>query len=121
MAHARRKWVEAMPDGVTKENVLATKGLEYCSRLFEAEQKLEGLSDTERQEQRQLFSRPIVKAYYAWLNTIFKPAGRLKKAITYSLNQREFLCSFLDHGEIEISNNQCHPPHCGRTEELAFL
>ena len=30
----------------------------------------------------------------------------LKKAITYSLNQRECLCAFLDHGEIEISNNQ---------------
>ena len=105
-AHARRKWVEAMPDGATKENVLAAKGLEYCSRLFEVEQKLEGLPDTERRGQRQLLSRPIVDEYYAWLDTIFKPAGKLKKAITYSLNQREFLCAFLDHGEIEISNNQ---------------
>ena len=38
--------------------------------------------------------------------SIFKPTGKLKKAITCSLNQREFLCAFLDHGEIEISNNQ---------------
>ena len=105
-AHARRKWVEAMPDGVTKENALAAKGLEYCSRLFEVEQKLEGLPDLERREQRQLLCKPIVEEYYAWLDTIFKPAGKLKKAITYSLNQREFLCAFLDHGEIEISNNQ---------------
>ena len=44
--------------------------------------------------------------YYTWLDTIFKPIGKLKKAITYSLNQREYLCAFLDHGEIEISNNQ---------------
>ena len=51
-------------------------------------------------------SRPIVDEYYSWLDTIFKPAGKLKKAITYSLNQREFLSAFLDHGEIEISNNQ---------------
>lgn len=105
-AHARRKWVEAMPEGVTKENALAAKGLEYCSRLFEMEQKLEDLPDAERREQRQLLSKPIVDEYYAWLDTIFKPAGKLKKAITYSLNQREFLCAFLDHGEIEISNNQ---------------
>ena len=105
-AHARRKWVEAMPDGATKKNVLAAKGLEYCSRLFEVEQKLESLSNEERREQRQLQSRPIVEEYYAWLDTIFKPAGKLKKAITYSLNQREYLCTFLDHGEIEISNNQ---------------
>ena len=105
-AHARRKWVEAMPEGATKENALAAKGLEYCSRLFEVEQKLEDLTDAERRKQRQLLSKPIVDAYYAWLDTIFKPAGKLKTAITYSLNQREFLCAFLDHGEIEISNNQ---------------
>ena len=105
-AHARRKWVEAMPEGATKENALAAKGLEYCSQLFEVEKKLEGLPDAERRERRQLLSKPIVDAYYAWLDTIFKPAGKLKKAITYSLNQRECLCAFLDHGEIEISNNQ---------------
>ena len=95
-----------MPEGATKENALAAKGLEYCSQLFEVEKKLEGLPDAERRERRQLLSKPIVDAYYAWLETIFKPAGKLKKAITYSLNQREFLCAFLDHGEIEISNNQ---------------
>ena len=105
-AHARRKWVEAMPEGATKENALAAKGLEYCSQLFEVEKKLEGLPDAERRERRQLLSKPIVDAYYAWLETIFKPAGKLKKAITYSLNQREYLSAFLDHGEIEISNNQ---------------
>ena len=105
-AHARRKWVEAMPTGTTRKNSLAAKGLEYCSRLFEVEQKLEGLSEDTRQKLRQLLSKPIVDEYYAWLDTIFKPVGKLKKAITYSLNQREYLCAFLDHGEIEISNNQ---------------
>ena len=105
-AHARRKWVEAMPEGATKENALAAKGLDYCSRLFEVEQKLEGLPDEKRRDQRRLLSKPIVDAYYAWLDTIFKPAGKLKKAITYSLNQREYLSAFLDHGEIDISNNQ---------------
>ena len=50
--------------------------------------------------------KPIVEEYYAWLESIFRPAGKLKKAIVYSLNQREYLCAFLDHGEIEISNNQ---------------
>ena len=105
-AHARRKWIEAMPEGATKENALAAKGLEYCSRLFEIEQKLEKLTDKERLEQRRLLSKPIVDEYYAWLQTIFKPIGKLKKAIVYSLNQQEYLCAFLDHGEIEISNNQ---------------
>ena len=105
-AHARRKWVEAMPDGATRENALAARGLEYCSRLFEVEKTLEDLPADERLAQRRLLSRPIVDEYYAWLNTIFKPSGKLEKAVTYSVNQREYLCAFLDHGEIEISNNQ---------------
>ena len=39
-AHARRKWIEAMPQGATQENALATKGLEYCSRLFEGKRSM---------------------------------------------------------------------------------
>ena len=105
-AHARRRWVEAMPKGTNKKNTLAAKGLEYCSRIFEIEDELTELSDNERQRQRWLRSRPVVDEYYAWLETIFKPTGKLEDAITYSLNQKEYLCTFLTHGEIEVSNNQ---------------
>ena len=105
-AHARRKWLEAMPEGATKENAMAVKGLEYCSCLFEIERDLEKLSDSERLEQRKQRSASVVDEYYSWLKTIFKPSGKLKKAVTYSLNQEEYLRAFLDHGEIEISNNQ---------------
>ena len=37
---------------------------------------------------------------------ITRPVGKLKEAVTYAQNQKEYLCAFLDHGEIEISNNQ---------------
>lgn len=40
------------------------------------------------------------------MGTFFKPTGKLKEAVTYAVNQRDCLCAFLDHGEIEISNNQ---------------
>ena len=105
-AHARRKWLEAMPKDATKENCLAVRGLEYCSRLFELEREYENLSEAERQRQRQEQSKPIVDEYYAWLETLFKPGGKLKDAVTYAANQRKYLCAFLEHGEIEISNNQ---------------
>ena len=105
-AHMRRKWLEAMPKEATKENSLAAKGLDYCSRLFELEREYEDLPDAERQRQRQLRSRPIAEEYYAWLETLFKPSGKLKDAVTYAVNQRKYLCAFLEHGEIEISNNQ---------------
>ena len=105
-AHMRRKWLEAMPKEATKENSLAAKGLDYCSRLFELEREYEDLPDAERQRQRQLRSRPIAEEYYTWLETLFKPSGKLKDAVTYAVNQRKYLCAFLEHGEIEISNNQ---------------
>ena len=68
----------------------------------------QGGGDTrdERRRQRQERSKPIVDEYYAWLETLFKPSGKLKDAITYAVRQREYLCAFLEHGEIEISNNQ---------------
>ena len=40
------------------------------------------------------------------MNTIFRPTGKLKDAVTYAQNQKAHLCAFLEHGEIEISNNQ---------------
>lgn len=40
------------------------------------------------------------------MDTIHLPSGNLKDAVAYALNQKEYLCTFLDHGEVEISNNQ---------------
>ena len=105
-AHARRKWLEAMPKDATLENSLAAKGLDYCSRLFHLEQEFEKLTDEERRRKRQEKSKSIADEYYKWLEGIFRPVGKLQKAIVYSLNQKPYLLAFLDHGEIEISNNQ---------------
>ncbi len=104
-AHTRRKWLEAMPKGATVENSAAARGYEFCSRIFEVESTIEHLSDKERAEERQKQTKPIIDEFYSWLETIFKPSGKLKEAVKYTLNQKEFLCTFLDHGEVEASNN----------------
>lgn len=106
-AHMRRKWREAMPEGATTENSKAAVGYAYCSRLFEIERQLEKLDADERQKERMTRSNPIVDEYFSWLDTaFFRPSGNLKKAVTYAVNQKPYLCAFLEHGEIEISNNQ---------------
>ncbi len=105
-AHMRRKWLEAMPKGATVENSKAAKGYEFCGRIFDVERNLEDLPDAERAAQRQQLIKPIIDEYYAWIETIFKPSGKLKDAVTYAVNQKEFLCAFLYHGEVEASNNQ---------------
>ncbi len=105
--HMQRKWYEAMPKGEIGKKSVAAQGYKFCNRLFALERKLAGLSDEERRVQRQEKAKPIVDEYYAWIESIsLSASGNLKKAVNYALNQREYLCAFLDHGEIEISNNQ---------------
>jgi hypothetical protein len=54
------------------------------------------MTDEERRIQRQKQAKPILDAYWAWVDTIRLPSGKLKDAVTYALNQREYLCSFLE-------------------------
>jgi len=95
-----------MPKGEIGKKSVAAQGYKLCNRLFRLERNLEELSDADRQAKRQEKAKPIIDKYYAWIETITRPTGKLKEAVTYALNQKEFLCAFLDHGEIEISNNQ---------------
>ena len=105
-AHMRRKWLEAMPEGADAKTCKAAEGYEFCNRLFELERQFEGLTAEERLIQRKEKSGPILEAYWKWLNTIPRPTGKLKDAVTYAQNQKAHLSAFLEHGEIEISNNQ---------------
>ena len=105
-AHMRRKWLEAMPEGANAKTCKAAQGYEFCNRLFELERQFEGLTAEERLIQRKEKSGPILEAYWTWLYTIPRPTGKLKDAVTYAQNQKAHLSAFLEHGEIEISNNQ---------------
>lgn len=105
-AHMRRKWLEAIPEGADAKTCKAAQGYEFCNRLFELERQFEKLTVEERLIQRREKAGPVLEAYWAWLNTIPRPTGKLKDAVTYAQNQKAHLCAFLEHGEIEISNNQ---------------
>ena len=105
-AHMRRKWLDAMPKGADAKSCHAAKGYDFCNRLFELERQFEQLPAEERLMQRREKSAPVLEAYWKWLNTIPRPTGKLKDAMTYAQNQKAHLCAFLEHGEIEISNNQ---------------
>ena len=105
-AHMRRKWREAMPPGATKENSKAAVGYDYCSKLFAAERKYAHLSSSVRKTARQVEAEPLLEAYWWWVNTLEPtPGSKLAEAVTYARNQKEYLNSFLEHGEVDISNN----------------
>lgn len=121
-AHMRRKWVEAMPKGVSSENSTAAIGLKYCTQLFEFERRIENLPDEERGIERQKIrvknennldaekelpsAKEILHEYWKWIGSLGATSGKLNTAVTYALNQKQYLETFLKHGEIEISNNQ---------------
>jgi len=99
-AHARRKYEEALPK-VKSEDSKAAIGLDYCNQLFRLEKQWVDLTSELRLRQRQKHSKPILDAYWAWLETVnpLKGSG-LGKAIQYSINQKEFLDAFMLDGRI---------------------
>ena len=105
-AHMRRKWREAMPKGATTATSKAAVGYEYCNKLFALEKKFSKMSDSVRKTARQAKAEPLLEAYWRWLKTLDPaPGSKLAEAVTYALNQKPYLSAFLEHGEVDISNN----------------
>ncbi len=104
-SHLRRKYQEAMPKNA--EGSIAAVGFDYCNKLFAIEKEIKELTPQERKKQRQKLSKPALEAYWAWLETVNVLKGsKLADAITYSINQRSTLNTFLEDGRIELSNNR---------------
>ena len=105
-AHMRRKWREAMPRGATMKTSQAAIGYNYCSKLFSLEKKYSGMNSENRKFARQAEAEPLLEAYWLWLKSLDPvPGSKLENAVTYANNQRPYLCAFLEHGEVDISNN----------------
>jgi hypothetical protein len=106
-AHLRRKYQDAMPKNGAVEGSTAAVGFEYCNRLFAIEKDLVMLTPEQRKIQRQERSKPVLEAYWSWLDTVNVLKGsKLAEAITYSYNQRTSLGVFLENGCVELSNNR---------------
>ena len=118
-AHARRKFVEALPtDRSLLANSVAAKGVELCNEIFLLEREFEGkdgrgaqikkpLTATEKHEQRQERLKPVLDGLFAWLNEIPVSGGtKLARAVQYCLNEKQYLCRFLENGNIHVDNNR---------------
>ena len=111
-AHARRKYDEALTaitDKTSKSHTEASKGLEFCNALFKIEEKLSELTPEEKYTKRLESSKPILDAYFAWVEKTSSealPKSALGLAVNYSLNQKDKLEKYLKDGRLEISNNR---------------
>ncbi|GAB6173081.1 hypothetical protein JCM15765_25590 [Paradesulfitobacterium aromaticivorans] len=96
-----------MPKSGAALGSAAAVGFEYCNQLFAIERDLEQLSPEKRKLQRQERSLPVLEAYFSWIETVNPLKGsKFAEAITYSVNQKTSLSTFLEDGRIELSNNR---------------
>jgi transposase len=110
-AHARRKFHDTIKalKKEDRQNAVATIGLEYCNKLFELERKFDelNLSHEERFKRRNLESKPVAEAFFAWAKSARDNAmGKLGVALNYAINQRHWLMNFFLDGRLELSNNR---------------
>ena len=106
-AHLRRKHQEAMPKNGMVKGSTAAVGFDYCNQLFSIEKDLAQLTPEEREIKRLERSKPVLEAYFSWVETVNVLKGsKLAEAITYSVNQKTSLCAFLEDGRIELSTNR---------------
>ncbi len=108
-SHLRRYFVDALPADVNQpEATLPSQAIEYCGKLFKIEEEIEKLSPEDKKKQRQERSKPVLDAFWSWVNEnkdTCLPKSKLAKAFGYALNQKEGLMNFLKDGNIAISNN----------------
>lgn len=106
-AHMRRYFNDAIiveSPGAEKSD--AQIGRDFCDKLFYIESQFENMTPAERKEERIRQEKPLLEAYWCWLENLNALKGtRLEKAATYAKNQKKYLENYLLDGRCEISNN----------------
>lgn len=128
MAHARRKFMEAMEthalhksylklDKESKKSFLEKNPSYYntvlilnkMSILFDQERHLIGLSAPERYAERKKMSEQVVKELFETihgLKDLYPNKSKMGVAITYAINNEIYLRNYLLDGRLELSNNR---------------
>lgn len=111
-SHCRRYFYESVPLDKNKKMDVTSDGyigVEYCNKLFEIERQIASLSTAEKKERRQKDSKQILEDFFDWVNLTLNEKivinAKLKKALTYTLNQKKELSEFLNDGRIPLTNN----------------
>lgn len=112
-SHVRRKFLDSIPLDDKGKEIPGSKGAEavgYIDLLFKVEEKIKGLPCEERKKKRQDASRPILDAFWTWIEKtsgMYTTNESLTKALNYAVNQKKHLETFMEDGRLPISNNLC--------------
>ena len=108
LVNAKRKFHDALI--ASPDNEIAKTGENYLLKLFALEDYAdkELMSLEERYLLRQTKSKAIFDEFYDWINSVESktlPQSLVGKAITYAINQKDYLGSLLLDARIQLSNN----------------
>lgn len=109
--HCRRYFYESIPLTATKKldtTADGYTGVTYCDKLFEIEREIAELGKEEKEKVRQEKSKPILDAFFCWVNKTTEKIvlnKKLTKALTYATNQKKELSVFIEDGRIPLSNS----------------
>jgi hypothetical protein len=79
--------------------------------MFELERDYDDkdVSYEDRAKLREIHSKPLAGGFFKWVEAMqseVTPKSLLGKAITYAMNQKNWLMNFLLDGRLELSNNR---------------
>jgi transposase len=106
MAHARRKFSEALPN----DKVRAEYALTQIQKLYAIERYIDEQSMTAETKlsYRQEHARPVLKSLYLWMQQAIQevlPASLIGKALVYSLQRWERLSLYAESPQLHVDNN----------------
>lgn len=108
-AHARRKFVEAIPStAVEAEGSLAKEATDKIGELFKIEKEIDNLTAEEKFKIRQKKSKPLVDKFFSWCHSNedrVLARSKTGKAIHYCIKLEEGLRAYLDDGLIPMTNS----------------
>lgn len=111
-AHAKRRWAEIVKSigKKTANGIVADEANKRIAAIYHVDNMYKEASAKERMDNRKKSVKPLVDAYFEWLKSIqnrqdIDKGSKTYKAITYSLNQEQYLRTFLEDAMIPLDNN----------------
>jgi len=107
-AHMRRRFVEAIPSNKKLHSTsVAVQAVERIKRIYHEEGLLKDCSADERYKERQKIIKPLIDEFFAWLEPLpVSGKNKLAEAIGYAKNEKAYLYTFLENGNVPIDNNR---------------
>ena len=104
----RRNFVEVIPsDKKLHKTSVAVQAVERIDKIYHEESLLKNCTSENRYEERLKKIKPLIDEFFSWIEKL--PASgksKLAGAISYALNEREYLYTFLENGNVPLDNNR---------------